>query len=124
MRPVGVDDSDLGKVYDRRLMARLVRYMRSYLGWLTLAGLLLLGLSGLELAGPLLVKLAIDRYISVGDLQGLNWIALLYLLVLAGIFGLRYGQTSALNLPGQRALHDLRIDLFQRLQRQSLAFFD
>jgi ATP-binding cassette subfamily B protein len=130
------DDPELGKVYDRRLMARLVRYLGPYRRWLALAALLLVVISALELVGPLLIKTAIDRYLAVASpgstvsapptdaLSGIDQIALLYLLVLIASFGLRYVQTLALNLAGQRAMHDLRLAIFQRLERQSLSFFD
>ena len=37
---------------------------------------------------------------------------------------LRYGQTYLLNATGQRAMHDLRMELFAHLQRMGLRFFD
>src|SRR5256885_4760482 len=37
---------------------------------------------------------------------------------------MRWGQNCLLNKAGQRAMHDLRVDLFSHLQRLSLAFFD
>jgi ATP-binding cassette, subfamily B, multidrug efflux pump len=122
---------ELGRVYDHRLMARLVRYISPYHRPLTVAAVLLAALALLELAGPLLVKTAIDRYLAADAtattaerLQGVDFLAGVYLLVLIAVFGVRYAQTVALNLAGQRAMHDLRLDLFQRLERQSLSFFD
>jgi ATP-binding cassette subfamily B protein len=137
-RSRAADEAELGKVYDSRLMARLVRYLGPYRRWLALAALLLLAISALELAGPLLIKTAIDRYLAAADpaasgvaaalpaeaLSGIDRIALLYLLVLVASSALRYAQTWALNLAGQRAMHDLRLAIFQRLERQSLSFFD
>ena len=93
MRPRPGDDAELGKVYDRRLMARLSRYLWPYRAWLALAAVLLVALSGLELLGPFLVKTAIDTAIAAGDVRAIDRIVLIYLLVLAAIFGVRYGQT-------------------------------
>src|SRR5687768_13270466 len=100
-------------------MARLVRYLGPYRRWLALAAVLLVALSGLELLGPLLVKTAIDTAIAAGNVREIDRIVLLYLGVLLAIFVVRYAQTYALNYAGQRAMHDLRMAIFERLERQS-----
>jgi ATP-binding cassette, subfamily B, multidrug efflux pump len=124
-------ESELGKVYDHRMVARLVRYLWPYRRQLGLAALLLVVLSLLELAGPLLTKAAIDRYLTAETAltdaerwQGIELLAGAYLAVLLGAAAIRYSQTLALNLAGQRAMHDLRLELFERLEHQSLTFFD
>jgi ATP-binding cassette subfamily B protein len=89
---------------------------------LALAMLVLLTL--LELAGPIIVKQAIDDAIANGRLERLDVYALQYLAVVIGIFCLRFGQTYLLNRAGQLAMHDLRVALFTHIQRLSLAFFD
>ena len=73
------DDDVLGKAYDARLMRRLLEYLRPYRGNAALALAAIIGASMLQLAQPYLMKLAIDRYIAAGDLDGLDRIALLYL---------------------------------------------
>ncbi len=58
------DDEAVGKVYDSRLMRRLSRYVRPY--WLQ-AGIssLAVSLKSLcDVAGPILVMVAVDRYLS------------------------------------------------------------
>lgn len=120
----GEEEEILGRAYDARLMRRLLGYLRPYRARMALALALLGAISLLELAGPLLTRSAIDAFILPGNLEGLGGVATVYLLVLLGIFGLRYLQTYLLNLCGQRAMHDLRVELFAHLQRQPLAFFD
>jgi ATP-binding cassette subfamily B protein len=123
MQP-GDDDEVLGKAYDARLMRRLLRYMRPYRASVFAAIGLLGAISALELVGPLLTRAAIDHFIAQGDFAGLGGISALYLLVLVSVFGLRYLQTYLLNRSGQHAMHDLRVELFTHVQRQSLSFFD
>ncbi|MCC7105113.1 MAG: ABC transporter ATP-binding protein [Chloroflexi bacterium] len=91
---------------------------------LLLAATMLIGISLLDLAGPAIVKAGIDGHIASGDVAGLYQLVALYVVVLGTAFALRYGQTIALNLAGQRAMHDLRVQIFERLERQSLQFFD
>ncbi len=118
------DETLFGKAYDGRLVRRLVRYVRPYARSVAVALLLLTGLTLLELAGPFIIKQAIDEAIGRSDFARLTQYAQEYLVVIVGIFFLRYGQNYLLNRAGQLAMHDLRVELFAHLQRLSLAFFD
>jgi ATP-binding cassette subfamily B multidrug efflux pump len=118
------EEDILGKAYDHRLMRRLLKYLRPYRVTVVISIALLLVVAALQLVGPYLTKIAIDRYISSKDLTGLVRIALLYLAVLVFQFTVRYLQTYIMQLMGQRAMYDLRMELFSHLQRQSLSFFD
>src|SRR5579884_789497 len=119
-----IDEEVYGKVYDSRLAGRLLRYLLPYRLAMGLSLALLAAIGLLELAGPYLMKVAIDQYITPGRWQGLGTIALLYVGVLVGEFALRYWQTYLLNRTGQQAMHDLRVELFSHLQRLGLRFFD
>ncbi len=118
------DEEVLGKAYDGRLARRLLGYIRPYGSSVGVAIGLLLVLTLLELAGPLIVKQAIDDAIGQGRLERLHLYAVAYLVVVLAIFVARYGQNYLLNTAGQKAMHDLRVDLFSHIQRLSLAFFD
>src|SRR4051812_10224051 len=119
-----IDDEVFGKVYDSRLAGRLLAYLVPYRRTMAFSLLLLVALSLLELSGPFLMKVAIDQYITPGRLDGLGPLAILYAVVLVAEFALRYEQTFLLNQTGQRAMHDLRVELFAHIQRLSLRFFD
>src|SRR5438105_7396578 len=118
------DEEVLGKAYDARLMRRLITYLRPYKLHVALATAAIIGHSALELAPPYLVKLVIDRYIPAHDVRGLSSIAALYLAVLAGSFVLDYAQTWLLQLTGQRIMFDLRMQIYEHLQRLDLRFYD
>ena len=118
------EETVFGKAYDGRLVQRLTRYVRPYVRGVLAALLLLAGLTLLELAGPVIIKQAIDDAIGQGNFDRLGQYTLEYLGVVVGIFFLRYGQTYLLNRAGQLAMHDLRVDLFAHIQGLSLAFFD
>jgi len=118
------DEEVFGKAYDGRLVGRLLRYVKPYLRGVLVAITMLIGLTLLELAGPVIVMQAIDDAITTGQLERLDQYALQYLAVVVGIFCLRFGQNYLLNRAGQLAMHDLRVELFTHIQRLSLAFFD
>ena len=118
------DEDVLGKAYDARLMRRLITYLRPYRSHVMLATAAIIAHSALELAPPYLVKLVIDRYIPARDIKGLSFIAALYLATLAGSFVLDYVQTWLLQLTGQRIMFDLRMQIYEHLQRLDLRFYD
>jgi ATP-binding cassette subfamily B protein len=76
------------------------------------------------LAGPLLLRYAIDHGIKDGNGRVLNWLIVVYLAITA--FGYVVGrlQYLAINRAGEGFLRSLRLTVFGRLQRQSMAFFD
>ena len=59
----------LAKVYDLKLMKRLGRYCRPFLGILLLIAFLILAATAADLLLPYLTKIAIDRYIVVSARQ-------------------------------------------------------
>jgi ATP-binding cassette subfamily B protein len=118
------EEESLGKVYDSRLMARLLAYLGPYKLAVAVSFVLILAISALKLVGPYLTKVAIDEYIAVGDIDGLNRIAGLFVLALLAQFVLTYWQTYLMNLTGQRVMFDMRREIFAHIQRLHPAFFD
>jgi ATP-binding cassette subfamily B protein len=118
------DDEVLGKAYDSRLMKRLLKYVRPYRGYIILAIILNILTAALEPVRPFLTKIAVDKYISTGNSQGLLTIILLILLSLVLQAVIEYAMTFATQYMGQKTLFDLRMEIFQHLQKLSLKFFD
>ena len=118
------DDEILGKAYDARLMRRLLQYLRPYWRQVCVALAAIVAGSAASLAQPYLIKVAIDRYIAVGRLDGLDRIALLYLVILVTAFAAEYVQTWSMQFTGQRIMFDLRMSIYAHLQRLDLRFYD
>jgi ATP-binding cassette subfamily B multidrug efflux pump len=118
------DEELLGKAYDARLMRRLLGYLRPYTAQVVAAFFAIITGSALQLVQPYLIKLAIDRYIAAGDLEGLNRMALAFLAILLGSFVCEYVQTFAMQLTGQRIMFDLRMQIYTHLQRLDIQFYD
>ena len=118
------EEEVLGKAYDARLMRRLLRYLRPYKAQVLIALVSIISASLLQLAQPYLMKVAIDRYIARGDLQGMNLIALAFLIVLLASFALEYVQTYIMQLTGQRIMYDLRMQIYEHLQKLDVRYYD
>jgi ATP-binding cassette subfamily B protein len=124
MRHSHLADEIEARPFDVQLTRRLLHYLRPYRWWIVLAVSTLFLSSLLQLVGPYLVKVAIDDYIRPRRLGGLNRLALLYLAAALGAFAFRYLQTVLTYWIGQRAMHDLRMQVFRHIQSQSLSFYD
>jgi ATP-binding cassette subfamily B protein len=76
------------------------------------------------LAGPTLVRFAIDNGIKVKDGSALNQVVVLYVIVtIIGYFAGRL-QYLTINRAGEGFLRELRITVFDKLQKQSMSYFD
>ncbi len=138
MRAESVRDEDgeaFEKAYDQGIMMRLLGYLKPYRLQLIGAIALLLFNSALTPAFPTLLARALDRYIiaanppfslvSVDDrLVSLTWLVVLYMALRALSFGLRYGYTYLVSWLGQRIIFDVRREVFVKIQRLHMGFFD
>lgn len=119
-----LEEETLGKAYDSRLMSRLMHYLAPSRGLVAGATALLILFSLAQLAGPIITKIAIDRYITTGDYPGLLRIVLLWFLLIGVSAFLQYAQLVSMNLIGQRAMRQLRDELYRHVQRLPMSFFD
>ena len=136
-QPVDVNlhgEEHLGKVIDIRLLARLWTYARPYTGAIILAVLLLVATSVLTLLPPELVKDAIDNHIQVAvntdagtiekHLAEVNRTVLYLLIILVVSAIVVFLQQVVMAYAGQRVMCDLRSDVFAKLQRLPLSYYD
>jgi len=121
--PIREEDA-LGKAYDARLMRRLLEYLRPYRKQVLGAVLMLIAASGLELVGPGLTKVAIDRAFPGADSTLLALLAGAYALSLVFSAGLEYARTILTTWIGQQVMKDLRGQIFGHLQELDVRYFD
>ncbi len=123
------------KAFDWQITRRLLRYFTPYRPQFVSGILLLLVSSALSPAFPYLIRLVIDRYINpqaepytslVIDerLQGLLTIVFIYVGLKVVSFCLRYGYTYLVAWIGQHVIYDLRKEIFSKIQRMHMGFFD
>jgi ATP-binding cassette subfamily B protein len=106
-----------------RKLRGLIELLRPYRGRVALMFVTLLLATAAQLAPPPLAKLAIDQGIVPGDVTALTWIVVAFLGTAAVYWAATYTQTYLVGWVGQRALQDLRIQLFAHLQTMSIGFY-
>ena len=109
---------------DLYIVSRLLDYIKPYKGLISAAVVITLAGSVFGPLRPFLTKVAIDDHIAKQDMQGLAFISLL----LAGVIlleGLKqYAATWITQIIGQKAVFNIRMDVFRHLQKLPVRFFD
>lgn len=118
------DDDILGKAYDSKLMRRLLVYTGPYRSLMYGAFVLLCFEGALQVVGPLLTRRVIDVAVSTHNMRIVVVSTVLFFLALLAEFALSYTQTWLTSLLGQRVMRDIRMQIFDHLQRLSVSFFD
>src|SRR6266404_5581211 len=148
------EEEILGKAYDSRLMRRLLTYLRPY-KWQVVISLASIAVRAvLDVLGPVLTAVAIDKYLAYGALAskfatplsksnplhvvtrfldpwlnaqplgGVAQIAGIYIGLVTLGFFLEYAQTYFMQWTGQKVMFDLRSQIFRHLQHMHIGFFD
>lgn len=137
------EDEAPQRAYDARLMRRLLGYVRPYRRWMLTAVALLCVVAVISNLTPLLIMWSVDRYIAsapnvpgagaehAADTQAADAsMDRLFRLttILAGLIVteaiLRYIQLLIVSFVGQRTMLEMRVGLFNHLQRMPLSFLD
>ena len=104
-------------------LRHLASLLRPYRARVALMFVALLLATGAALAPPYLAGRAIDDGIRGQDTEALTIIVIVFVIAAVVNWAATYVQTFLINWVGQRALQDLRIELFQHLQRLSIGFY-
>ena len=124
MNPAAYEEEVLGKAYDSRLMARLLRYLGPYKWQVAGAVALLMLSSATAMVGPYLTKVALDDAVPARDGRLLATLAALYASCVVLVFVFQYAQALVATWLGQRVMYDIRAQVFRRLQQLDLRFYD
>lgn len=118
------EEEALGKAYDARLMRRLIEYLRPYRWHVAGALVVLLLGSWMAIIGPWVTQRVIDEAIPTGDRDLLVQLIGIYGAALVAGFVLEYLRALVTTWLGQSVMYDLRRQIFEKLQRSDLRFYD
>jgi ABC-type multidrug transport system fused ATPase/permease subunit len=104
-------------------LRHLISLLRPYRGRVTLMFVSLVIATAAALAPPYLAGRAIDDGITQQDMSALTVIVIAFVTAAVLNWGASYVQTYLINWVGQRALQDLRVEVFEHLQRLSIGFY-
>ena len=113
-----------GKVFDLKLFKRLLLYVKSYRSQFIVSTMSVLFLAGLAAVYPMLLKLVVDDYIINKNAEQLLIFSLIMLgvKILQVIFQFLYIYFT--NWLGQHIIKDIRTELFKRMLRFKMQYFN
>ena len=113
-----------GKIFDIKLFSKLLVFVKPYNN--TFYGVMFTAIliSLFSTLTPYLLKVVVDDYILVKNYEGMQSIILLMILVLLFEVIFMYLFTYYANWLGQKVIKDLRVNVFQKIVRFKMSFFD
>lgn len=121
----GVDEADrLDAEAARHVLRRAFALLRPYRRDVALAAAMVVVWTATTLAGPLLVRYGIDRGIKAEDPGALDTAVVWYVVVAAVSYVTYRFQVLLISRIGESFLRDLRLRVFDHLQRLSMPFYD
>ncbi len=118
------EEKKLGKAFDRKLFARVFRNAREYRLVFALSGISAILISAFSVLTPSLVGALIDNAITNKNAELLFQLIMAMLLVLIGEVSFQLIFTYTANLLGESVIRDLRIQLFKKILRFKMTYFD
>jgi ATP-binding cassette, subfamily B, multidrug efflux pump len=114
----------LDKGYDPKVARGLLQFLKPYYGQMLIALVFMIIVTAASVSGPYFVKLAIDEGMAKSNLVALRNIVLIYFVVsviqvVTNIFRVRL-----MSRVGQHILYDVRMRMFNHLQKLSLSFYN
>ena len=103
---------------------RLMVYLRPHIGRFTIAMIAIVIGSLLGLAGPYTLQFLIDAVFTQDNAQLLNQITVILIIIFALQAVFYFIRAYQLQYIGERVMIDLRLNLFQHLQKLSLSFYN
>jgi ATP-binding cassette subfamily B protein len=118
------DEDRLDRAETARVLRRSLQFARPYRREIARAIGLITASTACTVAGPVLVKIGLDSGIAGASATALNLAVGGYALTVLLAYAVGRLQQLSINRAGEGFLRDLRVAVFDRLQAQSMAFFD
>jgi ATP-binding cassette, subfamily B, multidrug efflux pump len=118
------EEEAIGKTYDFRVAKRLLSYLKPYWHLAAIALVLTLFTNILISLQPYFTKMAVDDYITPKQTDGIWLFALAFFGLFLFRFIFSYIQEILLNTVGQKVMFDIRTQIYTKLQKQEVAYYD
>ena len=117
-------EEQLDKGYDPKVARGLAQFLKPYLGQMLISLVFMIIVTTAAVSGPYFVKLAIDEGIAKNDITALRTIALVYFGVSVIQVVTNIVRIRLMSRVGQHVLYDVRMRMFDHLQKLSLSFYN
>ena len=118
------DEEAFGRVYDQRVVRRMIPYILPHKNLTVVATLAMLIYTATQVAIPWIIKTGVDDFIIPRDFGGLRWVFAVFIGTALLNWGSNFAMQRAMATVGEGVLYGLRRDMFSHLQKLSLTFYD
>ncbi len=118
------EEDVLAKAYDRKLVRKLLQFIRPYRTQLISAVILMITTSLLSVSAPWIIGQAIDEGIRAGSLDRLHFWTVVFMGVALAEWLTNRARIGLMAFVGTKVVADIRSHLFRHLHRLSLNFFN
>lgn len=118
------EEEAIGKTYDFRIAKRLLSYLKPYWHLAAIALTLTLLANVLANLQPYFTKVAVDSFITPKQTDGIWLFAFAFFGVFLFRFIFSYIQEILLNTVGQKVMFDIRTQIYTKLQKQEVSYYD
>ncbi|NLG89011.1 MAG: ABC transporter ATP-binding protein [Clostridiaceae bacterium] len=120
------NDQELSIFYRKAKIGRLLSYFIPHIPLIVAAVVIAFLINAAVLLRPDILRRIIDDYLIPGnfDKSAVNTLGFYYFALISGGALLNYLQHILLNYVGQSIMHRLRTDLFNKIQKMGMPFFD
>ena len=110
----------------KAVLFRLLSYAKPHKKEIAIAFLLLFLATAADITGPVLVKIFIDDYLTVGDIAArpVIWIAGAYLFLIVAKVTIQYFQIFSFNKIALAIIQQIRVDVFSKVHQLGMRYFD
>ncbi|OEF99334.1 multidrug ABC transporter ATP-binding protein [Vulcanibacillus modesticaldus] len=117
---------NIENISNQNTFKRLLLYTKPHLKKLSFAFAILLLATGADVLGPIIIKIFIDDYLTprIFEWKPITLLATTYLTLLITSVTLNYFQLLTFNKTALWIIHQLRVDVFSKVQHLGLSFFD
>ncbi len=116
--------NNTGKVFDSALVKRVLGYTKPYKRIFYWTIFLTIFIAVISPIRPRLIQYTIDKYVMVGELEGLTKMILLLIGILIVETVTQFYQSYYSSWVGQAVLRDIRIQLYRHISYFKLKYFD
>ncbi len=119
-----IEENKVTQKLDMGIWRKLFKYLTEFKSALLIAGIIMIGVAGIDVVMPLMTKYAIDNFITKSTTKGLGLFALVYMcIIIFQVLNVKLFIRQAGKIETHLAYHIRKLG-FKRLQQLSFSYYD
>ncbi len=117
-------DEEIEQKVNPRIILRMMKWIKPYMGWMVLSCVIMLVASAISLLSPYLIRMAIDKAIPAADFKMLYILSGILLATTLIVRVLLAEKLKIMTRVAQKIIVNIRKDVFTKLQALPFSYFD